>query len=583
LSTQTEIASVALTPSEIQSLKFPEAFFDAVIQQLPTLLKYQQEDGRIVYNPRQAFGSPQNAIFPMAFALTTGNSPLRNSNALRNSLRKLTQFLEKNTTAHGEIKLAEGAHVDQRLIYAWIETTRLLRDAKEDFPFDDWEKRIVGACEKLIDHRLKHGVGLKRLIGRVLGTSTNHFALYMAAVYRAGMVFGKPEYCDFVRPMAKALALDVHPDGYWEEHGDLTREIGPTICYGYLTHGGMSLLCEWTKEPAIKEALEKSAKFYSRFLYPDATYLDVMDERVRYHHWSRARSWGLFGFSHTSEGRGVAAAHFASWLKKPFGETFSEELARHCENFMYWHPGEMELPKFIDENHEARMTLPAGVFRKKSWCLGLSGMRATIPEDLAYRENSFALDRQKLFSVWHDRHGLLIDGSHAKWQPENSTFAAHVQKHWDYYPIAGKVSAKGDQFGVSAGYKTFTAEVSLRTVSDQELRMEFQADFSAFSGIIWASFTFIRIAKEITGGNGKLWELGENSFEISREDFGDCFIYGAVEVSSASDMRVQWPFKPYETYYSKDHKPAPDAYIVRVAIPLTPKNPRAEVSLRIAS
>ncbi len=581
MSTQTETASIAITPSEVQAQKFPGAFFDAVVEQLPTLLKYQQEDGRILYNPKQNFTSPQNAIFPMAFCLTTGESAWRKSASLRDSLRKLTGWLEKKTNANGEVQIGEVFHVDQRLIYAWIETTRLLRDAKEDFPFDVWEKKILGACEKLIEHRIRHTIGLKRFLGRVMGTSTNHYSLYLAAVQRAGMVFGKTEFCDLVRPLAKALAADVHPDGYWEEHGDLTREIGPTIAYGYLTHGGMSLLYEWLKEPIIKEALIKSASFYSKFLYPDATFLDVMDERVRYHHWPRPRSWGLFGFSHTPKGRGSAAAHFASWLKKPFGETFSEELARHCENFMYWHPGEMEMPDFVSETHQAQMTLPAGVFRKKSWCLGLSGMRATIPEDLAYRENSFAFDRQKLFSVWHDRHGLLIDGSHAKWQPENSTFAALIQKQWDYYPIGGNVRSNGDQFGVSARYKTFTADVSLKTVNDHELAIEFQADFSAFVGTIWASFTFIRIAQEIKGENGNTWGLGEDAFEISRKDFGQNFKYGAVEVSSLADMRVQWPFKPYETYYSKDHKPEPHAYIVRLAIPLTPQSPKAEVSLVI--
>jgi hypothetical protein len=323
--------------------------------------------------------------------------------------------------------------VDQRLTYAWVEGLRLLREAGVDLPYDKWGEKILAACQQLMDHRMKKLVGVRRFISRVLGTSTNHVALYVSTVYRAGQVLKKPELCEFALPIGRALAADIHPDGYWEEHGDLLRTGGPTPSYNYLTHCGTSLMYEWSGDAVFLDAIRKSTLFHGNFCYPDASFVELIDERVR--HSAVPRVWGLFGFSHTPAGRASARAHLENWLKLSEKKDLPpESLARHCENAMYWHAGKEAPAPFQQREHRATLTLPAGIFAREGWCVALSAMAAINPEDPAYRNNEFGLDRQKLFSVWHEKAGLLLDGSHAKNQPENSTFRALAEYATDYYP-----------------------------------------------------------------------------------------------------------------------------------------------------
>src|SRR6185503_18159305 len=140
-----------------------------------------------------------------------------------------------------------------------------------------------------------------------------HVALYCSTIYRAGQVLKRPDLCEYILPIARALAADVHPDGYWDEHSDLLRTAGPTPSYNYLTHCGMALMAEWTGETVFKAAVDRSSRFHENFCYPDASFFDLIDERVRYD--STPRVWGLFGFSHSPAGRGAAIAHMKGWMQ----------------------------------------------------------------------------------------------------------------------------------------------------------------------------------------------------------------------------------------------------------------------------
>jgi hypothetical protein len=567
---------------------FPNDFAKSVVDLVPFVLKQQEADGRMGNTPGMPFPSAQNSILGLAFCYA-GLDPEKKyyqSKELKTSIERLTNFLTESCDHKGQFTIESYGHklrgTDQRLTYAWIEAFRILRATGDSFDFHRWEPKIIAACETLIDHRLKHLVGVKRFIGKVAGTGMNHVVLYLSTIYRAGQVLNRKDLCDFTLPIARALANDIHPDGYWEEHNDLSREIGPTPLYNFLSHCGMALMYEWTKEKVFKEAIEKSTRFYQNFTYPDGKLFDLIDERVRYYHYPQPQVWGLFGFSHSAEGRGLAQHQFNEWSKYPVSKYFGEEMARNCENFMYWHSGTTSPAPYTKPDHRATLTLPAGIFRQESWCIGLSGMRATIPEDLNYRENPFALDRQRLFSVWHEKLGLIIDGSHSKSQPENSTFACLTRKkHWDYWPCRGSIDATGTSFSVAAMYKTFEAKVTLTPIDKARLQMEFSADFTASTNPIFASFTLCHLGKAIQSMSGKTWNLDATPFHLSSDDLDQGFVYGGVRITSDQEFHLDWPFIPYGVYTADHSSPLSD-YLVRMIMPLTPAQPLAKLTLFIS-
>jgi hypothetical protein len=572
------------SPEQFRDL--PGAFGRVIADGVETMLKNQQPDGSIIYDPKAPIVYPQQSIMPLAYcwAGLDGTGRYKASKDVLTAIRKLGDFLVSRFNDSGEFEWDSYGNkvkgVDQRLTYAWTEGLRILRENNADLDYARWQDRIVRACDQLISHRLKKLEGVRRFIGRVMGTSTNHVALYVTTLYRASEVFKRGDYRDFILPMARALAEDVHPDGYWEEHGDLLRTGGPTLSYNYLTHCGSSLMYEWTKEPVFLNAIARSTAFHGNFSYPDGTFCEVLDERVRQD--LRPRQWGLFGLSHWPEGRGMAAVKFSNWaaMESKKMSAYPETLARHCENQMYWHNGPIAPARFERRDNAARLVLPGGLFRRGAWCVGLSALSATNAEDPAYRENPFALDRQKLISIWHERAGLILDGSQSKKQPENSTFAAKGQYADDYWPCGGNVGESGNSLFVHAAYKTFYGNVRINIIDDSSIELDYSVDPAGCQGPFTVAFTMmLQKQKEITAG-GKRLALGSDSFEQPLRGSDNTVKLGAITVTACQDSNVNWPMMPFNSY-AADNKGSLESALLRVSTVLTRQSPRARFLIKV--
>jgi hypothetical protein len=288
--------------------------------------------------------------------------------------------------------------------------------------------------------------------------------------------------------------------------------------------------------------------------------------------------WGLFAMSNTAQGRAWAARHFdqwRNWTRDP-ANVSPQTLARHVENALYWRPGPFAKPPMDRPDHAATLTLPAGVRRREPWFMAVSAMKAENEADATCRDNPFALERQKLFSVWHDSAGLIIDGSHSKYQPDNSTFVTikNLQKP-DYLPQGGTVSV-GDDVHVQAAYRTFFGRVDLKPIDDTTMRLDFSIDPAGCSGPITASFTMPLRGEAVTADSGDTHSLTEDAFEITGP-----FRHGDVHISGPKDLRLQWPLKPFYSY-AADHIPKRAMWILRVSFELTREAPKASVLVRIA-
>ena len=541
------------------------SFGRVVADGIPGILSHQRENGSIIYNEKAPIVYPQQAIMPLAWCYT-GQDPERRfhrSADVLKAIRKLGDYLVSLTNSAGEVDFDSFGYrvksVDQRLVFAWLEALRMLREHKADVDTSAWEPRIVAACHTLISHRLKKLVGLRRFLGRVMGTSSNHVALYLSTIHRTGTVLNKPDLVEFVMPIARAFAASIHPDGYWDEHSDLERSVGPTPLYNTLSTCAMGLLYEWTGEAVFGEAIAKAAHFHGRFAYPDASCVELIDERVRYH--NAPKIWGLFAFSHTPEGRGLGAMALENWLQNnPDKNVWSPELmARHLENSMYWHSGPVHAPLFASENHSATLTLPALYARRKGWALAVSAMRASNAEDNAYRDNPFGLDRQRLMSAWHPDTGLLISGSHSKKQPHASTFALlRTPEHQgdffeDHLPCGGFVDLQNDTLHADVLYRSYRGQVTLRPLSEKKLRVDLSVDPSGNRGPFAAAVVLKPQNHVITTGDGREIKLGEDGMLKTLQELGGSFRIGRVLVKGPPSLKVQWPLLPFNSY-AKDNK-----------------------------
>jgi hypothetical protein len=575
----------------------PLIFGQVVESNIADILDHQTADGFIEYNPRDARPFPQQAIMPLAFCWA-GLGPTdrwKRDPRLGEAIGRLGDYL---ATWYGETGVVtyenRGYHVtgvDQRLTYAWTEALRILRDAGGDFALGVWGDKIGRACRTLFEERVRALRGVRRFIVRTTGTGTNHVVLYLSTIYRAGMVLGRRDLCDDVLPVARAMAADMHPDGYWDEHSDVLRSGGPTPSYNYLCMGAIHLLAEWTREPIFQNAADRAAWFHANFCYPDGMFCDLMDERVRCDLSPRAavtrydspRIWGLHAMSTTPEGRASAVLHLTGWLnaKSQSRHVSAEALARMVENYLYWKIGPISSPPTDRPDHAARLTLPAGLFRSGAWCIGLSCIRALTPGDDAYRNNPWALERQKVFSVWHERVGLIIDGSHSKFQPDNSTFAATPDQGHDYYPVGGELEVSGDEFIARPAYKTFFGVVRLRVIDARTLRIKLSIDPAATNGPFTAAFTLRMLDRRISSLGGEVRELAPSeAWSLTGAQLGGGFTFGPITLTGPSDFRMNWPLSPFNSY-AADHVSRREASVPRVSIELTPERPEAEWVLKV--
>ena len=211
-------------------------------------------------------------------------------------------------------------------------------------------------------------------------------------------------------------------------------------------------------------------------------------------------------------------------------------------------------------------------------------MPALNAHDSSYRLSAFALEHQKLLSVWHRKVGLVLNGSPSKNQPENSTFSAptwYFGKPPDCYPIAGSIMTDDAGPLVHAVYKTFRARLRARPLNDSTIEIECHIAPVGNRGPFTAGFTLCRLAEVVRGVNGRQWPLAETPFSLTSADHGGRIIYGPLKIAGPDHLRLSWPFSPFNSYATSGKSP-PEASQLRLHLELTPEQPSAVLRLTIA-
>lgn len=442
--------------------------------------------------------------------------------------------------------------VCQRLTCAWLLAYRLLRSHLPDEDAALWRRKITQACEWLVDRHLIPHRDVARFTSHDVGTGTNHFSLYLALIWLAGTEFGRPDWVELAADLMRRLIADQRPGGYWEEHH------GPALGYNYLTYSGIEEYTTWSGDEAGLPALRAGLDLHMNWTYPDGTPVECIDGRMR--HLSGPMMWGLSGFTRWPDGRGYARL-LLERLAGSSADRSGETMARVAEAYLHLHGGDETAAPQTKASYRATLDEGSAIRKDGPWVVALSGQCSS-----PWPENQFCLDRQALVSVWHERAGLVVDGSNSKFQPQLATFSRRHDGAADHMPLCAESAGDQNEEAVHYHYEGFDATVRARVVSTSAVELRFSAG-GGTPPISMALVPHVSYGESLTLGEGSTLTLGDDGFALAPERDRRAIIFRGVTMRIPEGASVEYPCSPFSSY-SADNTSSPGANRLVIRCPV---------------
>jgi len=249
-------------------------------------------------------------------------------------------------------------------------------------------------------------------------TSFNHEAWNALAVFRAGQVFGKPEWEEQGRRLMHQL-LEIQTDlGYFDEG----PHHGPSLKYNHTQVTPMLLFADYAKDEEVLEASKKLADFMIRYSFPDGSPMSTFDGR---------QSWSLgyysllcYGFDRWPQGKELNRRLYRTRKKwgavSPQSKYFNLSdwyayfgFGFAMDEYLSLEPEAPSAPLPQDRNGylmvESGSTFAGGAARNHNWMVAISAINSDVPRQA---ESVYRLERQSRLDVWHEETGLIIGGGH---------------------------------------------------------------------------------------------------------------------------------------------------------------------------
>jgi len=417
--------------------------------------------------------------------------------------------------------------------YMWLEAYRLLQTKLGDERRNRWRRDILEILTPIAAD-VAERQDFPWYASPYIGTSPNHYSLWSSTIFLAGIVFGDQSWQKLgAKVLHRYAAEEQTPDGYWGEHSRL----GPTTGYDYVTSTGVALYWEYSHDPVVLPALQRSMEFHMYFTYPDGRPVETVNDRNRY--WEPS-VWGQFGFSHFPQGR-----RYSEFLTGFFkeGEVHLEDLGRLAQDALYYHPGpSAAIPQ--DQSQSLHlMSVPAGIRKAGPWVICLSGIIDTPTT------NQFYLDRQANLSVFHQGLGLIITGANSKRQPELATFSEKIGEQFFAMPLSSKLEMTAEHDRLALSYNTFFTLIEPTVLSDKQMRIRFT--IMPRGGIENSQLNLQLCPKEgqtiETGAGGKIL-LSTTKVDLNPQDLGGWIHYPGWKMTVDAPPRLTWPVYPYNPY-----------------------------------
>ncbi len=510
-----------------------------IINGIKFLMPRQNDDGVFVQEvPEAPSAYDLQIVYPMAYAYARrfeGNT-LYGDEEVLTSLIKVGDHIARNTNKEGLMYYYswghEGHWLDQRLLTFWIDAFNLIKHKLSKQRLQRWQQAMRRSCTHL-EHKLGSYLSQAKFNSYSFGTSPNHTSLYASTLYLGGKYLGKKKWCTVAETFMDRFVALQREAGYWAEGN------GPVGVYNGVSVTGVARMNKEMPGQKYKAALLKSLDYTRTIAFPDYTLVEICDRRNQYK--QDISAWGLLGLSSIAEGRAYFHQALEAKLKKGTKRPQGEDCARVLEAFVHRKSGNVEKEKQWSginylEHHTA-------FIRKQSWQVNLS-VNPVVVDPTPWK-----LDYGKIFSVWHKKFGLLIDGSQDKNIPKHDTFYDSTGASLGSI-YGGQLHTESKTLRVRAHYQSFfhgAVDIDIMSskklcVIGQQIAGETRKNLRFGFMINW------KAGNAITVGN-KTYELSKKRLKINLKKGAQFKTHdGAVSFKLRCDGVLHFPCYPFNSY-----------------------------------
>ena len=538
---------------------------EALVTAVPAMLSELKENGQFGNEPWTC--GDQNRIYPLAAAWSLEESAYYHSDEVLDAIIKggdalidaqdeegKWEFLKKDYSTWGQILMP--------WTYSrWIRAYQMVKEAMPAEAQERWNRGLV--------------LGFEGISATCLGGVHNIPAHHAMALYCAGTVFERDEWCDQARSFMARVAGEQSPNGWWAELK------GPVVSYNFVYSDSLGTYYGLSGDDGILPALERAARYHASFSYPDGSSVETIDGRNPYH---SGVHLGNPGFSHTPAGRGFLAQQHRLHIESrgKFDADYAASL------LLYGGEGEVEETPAGQDRHIFRMGDEAATVRVRPWYICVSSFVAELPD------NRWGQDRQNFVSVFHDKTGLILGGGNTKLQPLWSTFTvgdisllSHTpgDEEPDFSVSEGLIHAPDratyvvaeEKASLELGYGPETCTVELTSKGEESLVLRYSANADS-NQPIEAHVTLIpHLGESLKLNTGEEVTVGDE--DITKTGLG-WIEHAGWRLEIPADSSVIWPALPHNPYRKAGNADTEEGLLV-VTLPLSSGSGSAELKLEI--
>ena len=552
--------------------KFPDLIRLTVLRQIPQVLARYNADGFIKpIDPNEHMLSASQFIYPMAYFYKTkfSGNPYFGDESILHKIIAMGDFVAIRTRRDGKVQTGrkgfDGGYLAQRTLIFWLEAFALIKRELAAAQRRRWEAAMKRTLQGLAD-KLAGFMSQARFHSQSFYTGPNHVSLYAAALYTGAMAFKHRPWQKLALKFAERFAESQNPEGYWPEHG------GPVTNYNSVALAGMERINFLNPHPVLQETIRRAFDYHERTTYPDFTPVALIDRRMRYKR--PPFLWGFTGFTQWPRGRAFLRGLVRARIRcdQPFS---GEECARWMECFVHYHRG--PVPRYSPWRGTRYLGSHACFIRDRGWQVNFNVNPVVVSPN-----QIFALDYQNVVSLWHQRTGLIVEGSQGKRRPQHGNFL---------FPGSKK---PGIMYTGTIG--TLCTPPYVEAMHSNHIDVRVEADVKSASTM---TLTAIEVGRQKTDaarfnlplcvGVGRMIHVGKRSYELSKNNLavhvprgGDVTLFdGRLTMRCDKGGQLYFPCRPWNRY-SIDNKSGMEAAFLRFEMPMTGKPKSARVTFRIS-
>lgn len=549
------IGQSSVCAAEPKPLTYKEHFIGALAHKVPEILQSQDpKTGR--FGKGIWIVNDQHPIFPLAVAWATQSqdNPYYHDAKILKAIMAGGDALIDDQAPNGqwEFRKKDGSTwgpIYQPWTYSrWIRAYALVRDAMPPDRRKRWDDALTLGFTGIAKTQLTRPVNIPA-----------HLAM---ALYIAGQLFDKPEWCAEAKAFLARVVAAQDPGGFWTEH------YGPVVGYNSVYVDALGIYYSVSKDKTVLPALERAAKFHAAFTYPNGIKVETVDERNPY---GGGFGIGNVGFTFTAEGRGLIAEQMARG-KDVDADTLASFIINGEEGPALPTAAGARDRTWVSDDDKSMIR------RKGDWFICISAYCCPV------YEKRWIQDRQNFVSIYNDRVGLIIGGGNTKLQPLWSNFTVgdvSLLRHTPgdtapkFTPPPGIVHVpsaaaleKADPPGLLLDYDGERCEIVAEPVNDKTLTVRLKAT-TRTSQPVAAHITLIpHTGHPFTSEHGAERLLNNEPFTLTSKELGAWIGHAGWKLSLPEGSTVTWPVEPHNPY-TKDGASTPAAGRIVVTIPFS--------------